>query len=83
VREWGWMLLGRYETTYVRNVCHENGSHLICNLAELGKVNDAWVCGSTTENHCWAEYQSSLAQLIKIDESSLRVDFVRQRLEVD
>mmetsp|Transcript_30715 Transcript_30715/g.66187 ORF Transcript_30715/g.66187 Transcript_30715/m.66187 type:complete len:214 (-) Transcript_30715:1297-1938(-) len=78
-----WMFSSGHEATDVRNVCHQNGTHLVRDAAELSEVDDARIGGSTAQDHCWPEDQSCLSELIKVDQPGLRMHSIRQGLEVD
>mmetsp|Transcript_19996 Transcript_19996/g.41804 ORF Transcript_19996/g.41804 Transcript_19996/m.41804 type:complete len:214 (+) Transcript_19996:674-1315(+) len=78
-----WMFSSGHEATDVRNVCHQNGTHLVRDAAELSEVDDARIGGSTAQDHVWPEDQSCLSELIKVDQPGLRMHSIRQGLEVD
>mmetsp|Transcript_807 Transcript_807/g.1883 ORF Transcript_807/g.1883 Transcript_807/m.1883 type:complete len:277 (-) Transcript_807:97-927(-) len=73
----------RNEARDVSNVGHQNRTHLVCDLFELAEVDDARVGGGTAQDHGRAEDQSSLSQLIEVDQARLGVHPVGQGLEVD
>mmetsp|Transcript_125308 Transcript_125308/g.176905 ORF Transcript_125308/g.176905 Transcript_125308/m.176905 type:complete len:304 (-) Transcript_125308:281-1192(-) len=78
-----WVLTSGHQTTDVCDVSHQNGTHLVGNLSELGKVDDTWIRGGTAQDHGRSEDQGSFSQLIEVDQTCLRMDTIWQRLEVD
>mmetsp|Transcript_16941 Transcript_16941/g.25306 ORF Transcript_16941/g.25306 Transcript_16941/m.25306 type:complete len:217 (-) Transcript_16941:527-1177(-) len=77
------MLPRCHETRDVGNVSHQQCANLICDLAELCKIHDARVCRCSAKEHGRPEDQSLLTELIKIDQTSLRMHLVGKGLEVD
>merc|ERR1712048_849380 len=77
------LLSSGHQPRNVRNVCHEQCAHFICDGTEFGEINDSWVCGSPTQDHGRAKHERILSELIKVNQPSLWVHFVWQRFKID
>mmetsp|Transcript_123991 Transcript_123991/g.332958 ORF Transcript_123991/g.332958 Transcript_123991/m.332958 type:complete len:366 (-) Transcript_123991:23-1120(-) len=83
VLEGRWVLSSGHEARDVRDVCHQERSDLVGDLAELGEIDYARVGRSPAQNHGGSEDKCRLAELVEINQASLVVHLVWQRLEVD
>mmetsp|Transcript_9681 Transcript_9681/g.25762 ORF Transcript_9681/g.25762 Transcript_9681/m.25762 type:complete len:336 (-) Transcript_9681:1487-2494(-) len=67
----------------VRDVRHQDRTHLVRDGLELREVHDAGVGGGAANDHGGPEDQRRLPQLVEVDDARLRVHLVGQGLEVD
>src|SRR5207253_730216 len=70
------MLLGGDEPRYVRHVHHQLRAHGIRNLAESGKVDDAWVAARARDDELRPVLLGEALNNIIIDAAGFQIDAV-------